>query len=409
MPGRMRCPPVRRLAAAACLAAAVPAVARAQPPQAGPPEAPRLLIGGEIAASIAPQDDEAFFNYTDYDQDGLRLARFRLLGEWRAADVLRFVGELRLENGRDVELAAWYLRWRPRRDWPLDVQAGRIPPVIGAFPRRAYGRDNAVTGAPLMYQYLTSLRTDAAPATADDLLRMRGRGWQPFFPIGSPAIGPGLALVSSTEWGTGAEAIWRAPRVEIAGAVTRGAPSEPAVFDDGAGVQWSGRAAVDLPGGARVGLSGARGRWLGRDVLRLLPDESGRDGTQTVAGVDAEYGYGRWLVRAEWLRAGYALPLAAPAGAGLDLSAHSGYAEARWRPHPRWQVAARAEYLRFSHVAGQAFADGPWDAPVERLEAAVNYRVNRHLDVRAGWQQNWRDGGRIHRRGFPVVAVLYWF
>ena len=37
--------------------------------------------------------------------------------------------------------------------------------------------------APLGYQYLTSLRYDALPASADELLNMRGRGWLSSFSI----------------------------------------------------------------------------------------------------------------------------------------------------------------------------------------------------------------------------------
>jgi hypothetical protein len=401
--------PVCRLAALVCLGAAAPANAGAQAAADPPASARRFSVGGELAATIAPSDDEAFFNYSDYEQDTLRLGRARLFGEWRATEALQFVAELRIANGAGVELAAWYARWRPARDWPLDIQAGRIPPVIGAFARRAYGRDNPVFGAPLAYQYLISLRHDAAPAGVDDVLRMRGRGWQPIYPIGSSDPGPGIALVSSTAWDTGVQARWRWPRLEIAGALTRGSPSVPVVTETRTGVQWSGRAAADLPGGPVAGVSFARGRWLAHDVLRRLPDVPGFRGTQTIVGADAEYGRGAWLLRGEWLHAHYTLPLSSPAGAGLALSAHSGFAEVRWRPLPRWQFAGRADYLRFGAVAGLSVADGPWDAAVDRLEGVVNYRVTRHLDVRAGWQHNWRDGGRIRQRGFPIAGALYWF
>jgi hypothetical protein len=405
----MRLSTVRLLATLCGFATVAPAAAWAQGASRDLAPPRRFSVGGEVSATLAPRDDEAFFNYTDYEQNLLRLGRVRLFGEWRAARSLAFEGELRLDTTGDIDLAAWYARWRPKRDWSFDVQAGRIPPVIGAFARRAYGRDNPVLGAPLAYQYLTSLRHDAAPASVDDLLRMRGRGWRPSFPVGATSPGPGVALVSSTAWDTGVEARWQYSRLDVAGAVTRGAPSVPVVTDTTAGVQWSGRLGVSLPGGAIVGVSGARGRWLDRDVVRLLPDVSGRRGTQTIVGVDAEYGAGPWLLRGEWLRAGHDLPLASPVGAGLALATHSGFAEVRWRPHARWQLAGRVGYLHFDRLTGDVLADGPWDAPVERVEGALNYRVTRHLDLRAGWQQNWRDGGRVGQRGFPVVAVLYWF
>src|SRR6187455_1136897 len=137
----------------------------------------RIGVGFEAAAVASPRDDIAFFNYTDYEHNALRVARLRLMTEWRAATALSFVGEVRSDVGVNVDVPALYLRWRPWTDRGVTVQAGRIPPLIGAFPRRAYGHANVVIGWPLAYQYLVSLRPDALPATVDDLLRMRGRGW----------------------------------------------------------------------------------------------------------------------------------------------------------------------------------------------------------------------------------------
>src|SRR6187399_220273 len=166
----------------------------------------RVTIGGEVSAVISRPDTDAFFNYTDYDLNALRSFRLRLLGEWRLPSRLSVLGEVRTENTRRAAAAALYLRWKP---WPhraLDIQAGRIPPVVGAFGRRAYGRDNPLISTPLAYQYLTSLRPDAIPLTVDDLLRMRGRGWRPAYPLGAQTQRGGIPLVSASQWDTGVEA-----------------------------------------------------------------------------------------------------------------------------------------------------------------------------------------------------------
>ena len=196
----------------------------------------RVTFGGELAGTLSPKDDEAFFNYTDYERDALRLARLRVFGQWRMATTIALVGEVRTENADELEVSALYVRWRPLSSHEFDIQAGRIPPVIGAFARRAYGRDNLVIGLPLAYQYLTSLRPDALPATVDDLLRMRGRGWRPTYPIGSQTIETGVPLVSATRWDTGVEARWRPGLMELSGAVTRGAPAVPVVRETNGGL-----------------------------------------------------------------------------------------------------------------------------------------------------------------------------
>src|SRR6202163_3641629 len=100
----------------------------------------RLTVAGELSVTASPSDSVAFFNYTDYQHDSLRTVRGRLLGQWQPASRLALLGELRFENTDTIEAAALYVRWRPWLHRSFDIQAGRIPPVIGAFARHAYGR-----------------------------------------------------------------------------------------------------------------------------------------------------------------------------------------------------------------------------------------------------------------------------
>src|SRR5258708_14208729 len=102
--------------------------------------------------------------------------RVALSGMWRPGPRLAFLTELRSEDAHHVIPYALYVRVRPWKDRAFDIQAGRIPPVFGAFARRAYGADNPLIGYPLAYQYLTSLRPDPVPFTASDLLAIRAPG-----------------------------------------------------------------------------------------------------------------------------------------------------------------------------------------------------------------------------------------
>ena len=148
-----------------------------------------LSVGGEITVTAGSRDDSAFFNYTDYEHNALRTFRVSLSAMWQPARWLAIVAELRSEDAQRV-------RRTPLRagaavaDRAIEIQAGRIPPVFGAFGRRTYANDNPFIGYPLGYQYLTSLRSDAVPATADDLLLMRARGWRASYPIGEPLADP---------------------------------------------------------------------------------------------------------------------------------------------------------------------------------------------------------------------------
>ena len=44
-----------------------------------------------------------------------------------------------------------------------------------------------------------------------------------------------------------------------------------------------------------------------------------------------------------------------------------------------------------------------------RVEGAVGYLVRRNVRLKAGYQYNWRDGGRERSIGLAGAQLLYWF
>jgi hypothetical protein len=391
----------RRLAAAALLVFA-PSAARAQ-----------VTASGEITATLGSRDEAAFFNYTDYEHNALRMFRVSLAGMWRAGSRVAFLGELRSEDAQRVIPYALYARVRPFAGRAFFVQAGRIPPVFGAFARRTYGADaNPLIGYPLAYQYLTSVRPDAIPATADDLLAMRGRGWRTTFPVGDAAQAPGVPLMSAYQWDTGVEAYAAGRRVEGSMAVTTGTLSRPRVRDDNDGVQISGRVAWKPIVGLVLGASGARGAFLARSLSHLGGDPSHGAFTQRAVGVDAEYSRDYWMVRGEVIDSRWTLPVLGTPALADPLRATAAFVEGRYRIGPRYFAAARADHLTFSRVQGlRQFGGAPtsWDAPVTRLEAGGGLYLRRNLTARAVVQRNWRDGGRIRTRTFVAGQLAYSF
>ncbi len=370
----------------------------------------RVVIGGDVSASIAAEDHEGWFNYTDYDHDALRMVRWSLSGEWRIAPRVSFLGELRGENTDHPQAYAAYLRARPFARVPLDVQAGRIPPTFGAFGRRLYSSDNPLIGFPLGYQYLLSIRPDAIPAKADDLLRMRARGWQSTFPVGSHEASSGVPIVSAFQWDTGVQVRVGGDRAQVSGAVTNGSLSAPRFEDDNGGKQIVGRVQVQPFLGLVVGVSGARGDWLGRDVERIVaPGQPAA--RQRALGFDAEYSRAHWIVRGEAIRSTWDMPGVTSAGAALDLKATTGWIEGRYRLTPRLYAAARADRLTFSRIRGTLFSGAavPWEAPVRRIEAGGGWYLQRNVIARFSVQRNARDGGRLRERTFVAGQVLFWF
>src|SRR5262245_22809653 len=131
----------------------------AQALPAGPIETARgtVTIAGEVTGTVGSRDELAYFNYTDYEHNALRLFRVSLSAMWQPKPRFAVLTEIRSEDGERPIPYALYVRVRPLTGRKFDIQAGRIPPVFGAFARRSYGADNPLIGYPLAYQYLTSL------------------------------------------------------------------------------------------------------------------------------------------------------------------------------------------------------------------------------------------------------------
>ena len=187
-----------------------PAAAQVLPQETVSLAGGRLTVGGEVTATVAP-DDDGQFNYTDYERSALQLLRLGVTASFRPFSRLSFVTELRAEGdtagGDWTALAsAAYVRIRPWKERALDIQAGRIPPVFGAAGRRLYASDNVLIGYPLAWQYLTVLRTDAVPANADQLLGARSAGWRPWYSVGTPGYARGVPLTTAFRYDTGVEA-----------------------------------------------------------------------------------------------------------------------------------------------------------------------------------------------------------
>ena len=366
----------------------------------------RVVLGGDLSASIGPVDT-GFFNYSDYEHSTLREFRIGVTAEVRANSRLSLLADLRSDNLDDVRLFALFARIRPFPNRRFDIQAGRIPPTFGRFSRQAYSRQNPLIGYPLAYQYLTSLRPDALPVSADELLQMRARGWRSNFTVGDPLPAPGVPLVTAFRWDTGIQVTTGWKMATVTGAVTSGTASNPRVSDDNSGKQLAARISVTPAAGLDIGASFARGAFLSRSVL-MAADVNGTDDFMQIAhGVDAEYSRGRWLTRAEVISSEWRIPFMATQSVET-LRAFGGSVEGRYTLVPGLYVAARADHLTFNRIQG-AVSRMTWEAPVTRVEVGGGFYVQRNVIVRASLQVNHRDAGRVTRARLLAGQLLVWF
>jgi hypothetical protein len=378
-----------------------------------------LTIGGDVSATASCASvqgngsrctsDTGFFNYTDYQHSALRMLMVGIAAEVKAGDRVSVLAEIRSENGGLPDPYALYVRVRPWRTRGFDIQAGRVPPTFGAFARRHYPYDNVLIGYPLAYQYLTSLRPDAVPANADELLRMRGRGWLSSFSVGNPTPNNGLPLVHAFRWDTGVQVHAGSRRADATVAVTTGTLANPLVGDDNAGRQIAGRVVVRPFAGLVGGFSAARGPFVTSETLRMggVDGDSG-DFTQTAWGADAEYSRGYYLVRFEAIVSDWQIPRLLTPVIDRPLRAVSSSIEGRYKIRPGLYAAARFDHLTFSTVTGLSREDR-WDAPVTRLEVGGGYSLQRNVILKAAYQHNTRQTTRAGAADAGALQLVYWF
>jgi hypothetical protein len=395
------------LAAGLWSGAAGPASAQRWPTEPVTFAGGRLLVGGDASVTYG-SDDPGWFTYTDYETSAIRRLRAGVTIEARATDRIAFLTEIRAETGVGVTPYAWYVRVGPLANGLVDIQAGRIPPVFGGFTRRAYPQDNPLIGSPQTYQYLTSVRADAVPATADDLIQMRGRGWLVSYPVGDPTPHNGVPTIAAERWDSGVQVRVGRPVLEGALAYTVGSLSDPRVSNNNGGGQIAGRAAWHPVPALTLGVSAARGIFVADDVRDARPDAPAGHDDQRAFGIDAEASWGRWLARGEYVSNAWRVPpLDAPRIAD-PLASRAGYIEAKVRLHPRLYAAARGDVMRFTSIPASGGVQS-WEAAVSRLEYGIGITLRRGLLVKATVLSNWRDGGRVRRSNLGAVQFLCWF
>jgi hypothetical protein len=373
----------------------------------------RWSFGGGASVSVAPEDT-GYFNYSTGAYSVLRLVRLDGSAAFRAGSRVTLVADVRLqgaiaEGGWQVRPYALFARIRPWSQTPLDIQVGLVPPVFGAFGRRAYGADNPLIGFPLGYQYVTTLRADALPASADELLSKRGSGWRVRYSIGNREPDYGVPLADGLRYPAGVEVHAGGGRIEAGVAVTTGSSSMPDSLDVGWRPQISARVAVRPVPGLVLGGSVSNGRFLTRDLTDWLgPAGAGSPDDQTAAGFDAEYSRGHLIVRAEGIASWWRLPQFAPPYFQEPLRAFALDVEARYRLLPGLYIALRVDGLDFSEVCGTVGCL-PWDAPVQRVEAGGGFSIRRNIVLKGVYQYNWRDGSRHPRLGLAATQLVVWF
>jgi hypothetical protein len=299
-----------------------------------------------------------------------------------------------------------YAVFTPWETRDAHLLAGKMPWLIGTYGPRTYGDKKPLVGTPLMYQFHTTLRGDAIPANADQLLAVAGRGQYGVTYGGSTKYWRGMPVVYDFCWDTGVGIQGSQSPLEYSVAVMSGTPSMMMPAQDwNEGKSVMGRLGFQPVPMLRVGGSASYGPYMASALNPSLPSgKTANDYNQILYMADLAVETGRVSLISE----GYHNTWQTPTVGDLDVWGY--YAEGRIGLSNGAYAAARWESMRFSDLADSTGAVQPWDYDIDRLESGIGYRIARTATIKAVWQRNFvHDDGVIENHDLYAMSFVVSF
>lgn len=276
------------------------------------------------------------------------------------------------DRGVDARADEYLLRVSPFADARLRLQVGKFATVVGNWVPRHLSWENPFITAPLPYERVTTVSDVRAAPPAEFLVRRRVPDSKPEW----------VAMIWGPSYTSGAAAFGRLGDCEYAAEVKNAALSSRPATWDGTERGWdaptvSGRLGW-LPGAAwGLGVSASRGAYLrSRAGATLRPGRHARDYHQTLIGADARYAVRHLELWAEFFASRFEVPRVGQA----DVAAW--YLEGRYQLTPALFAALRWNQQVFGDVDDGTGGDTPWDHDAWRLDAALTWRLARHLQAK---------------------------
>ena len=328
----------------------------------------------------------------------------RIFADAQVSPRLQIFSQFVLRDATNPYVDGAYLLFTPASARDLHVLAGKVPWPIGTYAPRTYSNRNPLIGAPLMYQYHTTLLWYEIPPSADALLATSGSGEFGVDYFGYPE-GRGMPLVDDSYWDIGVTISGSQRPLEYALGLSAGTPGWASTsMDENSGKSVLGRIGLAPWPGVRFGVSGAYGPYLVYGLNSTLPPgRSVEDYHQTLGMADLELLVDHLEVRAEAARNVWQTPTVG------DLEVRGGYLELKYALSSGLFLAGRWDALSFGEIADASGAKHPWDSNVSRIEAGVGYRFDRNALAKVVYQgTNLETEGAVKtlRRPSMVAAQV---
>lgn len=260
------------------------------------------------------------------------------------------------------------------KEW-LGARVGLSPTSVGTFGMRSsYFNQSGLVGIPMLRSFRTTM-DNGGRATPTDFMRRKVDNQRD------------VPILYDACWNIMWELLGSAGDLTYALGVTSGSLSNPLGPLSTPGLQWIGRVGYSPALGVIVGLSGAKGAYIGES--RPASDIDGpvianpEDHDQRYLGIDIEISRDRYELFGEAYTNSYELE-----NVQERVAVKGGYLEGRRWVSPSVFLAARGEVMDFGGITVPGMSGlQDWDDDVRRVETTIGYRMTRESIFRVGWQR----------------------
>lgn len=292
------------------------------------------------------------------------------------------------DQGAQVRLDEYFLRYTPLDNSWINFQVGKSATVVGNWVLRHYSWDNPLINAPLPYENLTGIWDSAAPDAADALLYWGHVGeydsgdysdkYSRLPIIWGPSYASGFSLSGTID------------KFDYAAEIKNAAlASRPESWDlTKVGFEhptFSGRVGFRPNEMWTLGFSASGGPYLLSEAAPTLPpSRSIGDYRELVLGQDASFAWHRLQLWAEFFEARFEVPRIGNA----DTFAY--YLEAKYKITPQLFGALRWNQQLFGTIR---YDDGraQWGNDTWRVDAALGYRFANYLQAKIQYSFTHQD------------------
>jgi hypothetical protein len=284
---------------------------------------------------------------------------------------------------QDARFDEYFLRYTPFDDARVNFQFGKFATVVGNWVPRHDSWHNPFITAPLPYENVTVMGDQAAaPTAASFLARQKGADkkakwlpmiWGPAYTSGGSVFGSidkfDYALEFKNASISSRPSVWDARDLDWEN------PTVSARFGFRPNASWN------------IGISESFGAfYLPKALPTLPPGKDLQDYNQFTLGQDISYAHGHWQFWGEIFVTRWQTEVVGNA----DVLAY--YLEAKYKFTPQLFGALRWNQELFGKVRNSLGGESAWDKDIWRIDAAVGYRLNRHLQGKVQYSYNEQRG-----------------